>query len=158
VCIAFAAIPGNMDNILRILNFWRSGPLHRKKSSRSYLSTKDHGLHNLQLCRACNSLSLELITQASAHVHLKNCFELVKTSKRCRLCAFIAQTLLQNQTRSLRSWIYAHDISPHLNWPLCLALRNGCLQITLGESVGKAELEIFSDSGTVHRRASPIQS
>src|SRR5436309_3521626 len=107
-----------MDNILRILNPWRSGPLRRKQPSKSYLFTKDHGLRSLQLCRACHSLSLELITQASAHIHLENCFELVKTSKTCRLCAFIAQTLLQNDTRSLRGWIYGQDITPDFKWPL----------------------------------------
>jgi hypothetical protein len=127
------------------LTFWL--PSHQREAPVSYLLTKSHGLHNLDLCKACSDLDLRSLAQQESHIHLKNCFELIKTSKCCRVCAFISQTLQKGGSRKLQSVLVSYDILPDLNVPLCLRLESGSLEVILGEHSCVTKLEICSAPG-----------
>jgi hypothetical protein len=121
-------------------------PSRQKNAPGSHLATKSHGLHSFNLCKACNDLDLGTLVHQPSHIHLQNCFELVKTSQKCRFCAFIAQTLRSSRTRELRSVLVSYDILPSLNVPMCLRLRDGRLEVTIGER-HTVRFEIYSGSG-----------
>jgi hypothetical protein len=147
-----------MELVRRYFNFRPSLPLRQQAASGSYLLTKSHGLHNLNLCKTCNDLDLESLAYHSPHVHLKNCFELIKTSEQCRFCAFISHTIQNGRSRNLRNVLIAYDIVPDSNIPLCLSLRSGCLEVILGERGCVAALDIYSESGRFIQGPFPTSS
>ena len=140
--------------------FWRSPREALEECSsdpspsppRSYRFSRDHRLHTLPLCENCDALTRECLTQAKAYNLLKNCFDLIETSKRCRLCAFIAQTMLYREGQRLRDRISGYGVTADMNWPLSLAMRHGFLEVFLGNSDScgpMTELREYSESSTV---------
>jgi hypothetical protein len=127
-------------------------------STRSSLLTKDHGLHALSLCRACRNLDFKSLSATSSRVHLKNCFKLIERSRKCRLCAFIAQTFQGTRDTSAQNQLVAFDIIPESNVPLCLKLNDGQLHITAGEDLPVAAIEIYSNEGNTTCRIMCPQS
>ena len=107
---------------------------HSPGLARSFRFSKDHRLHTLPLCENCNSLTRERLTQVKAYNLLRNCYDLIGTSKRCRLCAFIAQSLLNREGQSLQTRFIQWDDTISLETPLSLLLKDDYLEVILGNS------------------------
>jgi len=117
----------------------------------SYLLTKDHGLHELGLCRHCNNLEWQNMVQWSEYLLEKNQWDILNTQSRCRFCAFVAHTIRGTNQRSLKNIIGGLDVSPNQKLPLRLTLRDSKLDVTLdvfGRSVLLACIELYCEPGT----------
>jgi hypothetical protein len=75
-----------------------------------------------------------LAESAKPVVHLKNCFELAETEKRCRFCAFIAQNLAKDHQYNIRRRLVAADLMPDMNIPLAMQLEHDMFRVYLGYS------------------------
>lgn len=147
-----------MESILRRFKSIPRTTSHLEAAPASYLDTKSHGLHNLGLCKACSDLDLRCLSEQTPHVHLKNCFQLAKTSQKCRLCAYISQTLDVRGSRTVDKVFVARDILPQSEVPLCLSLKEGYLEISSGKFGPVARLQLFSNPGISTERPSTIRS
>ncbi|KIW19547.1 hypothetical protein PV08_00119 [Exophiala spinifera] len=132
-----------------VQDFWSLPWLRsrRKAAPESYLETKSHGLHNLSLCRACDNLDPRCLPHQPAYIHLKNCFHLNKRSQKCRLCAFISQSLGAVGSRDVRQILVSYDISPKVGVPLSLSLRCKFLEVNLGDRDAVVSLELYAENG-----------
>ena len=120
--------------------------LKSTREARSSFLTKDHGLHKLGLCRACNALNFKCLSGTLVQTHLKNCFDLIEQAKICRLCRFIAQNFQKDGDASVRNLLMGLDIVRKSNVPLCFVLSDGQLRATARDVV-LAEIQLFSNNG-----------
>ena len=129
-----------------MLHFTRSSG-GRESLESSYLSTKDHGLHKLSLCRACQKLSIRRMSAPEGCLYLKNIWILLKTQWKCRFCAFIAQTIPGTSAGSWRSKLAWRDLVPPYKYTVYLNLANGRLHVNLREYGLLADFELYCDPG-----------
>ena len=135
-----------------MLHFTRSsnGPISFQSS---YLSTKDHGLHKLSLCRACQKLSVRRMCAPEGCLYLKNLWSLLKTQEKCRFCAFIAQSIRGTCVSSLRNQLVRRDFGSDYKYTVYLNLANGRLNVNLGEHCLAADIELYCDPGMKRKLA-----
>ena len=114
----------------------------------SYLSTKDHGLHKLSLCSACQKLSVRRMCAPEGCLYLEDLWSLFKTQRECRFCAFIAQTIRGIRDSSLRSQLVGRDLLFDAKYRVYLNLINGRLNVNLREhALLLADIELYCDPG-----------
>lgn len=125
----------------------------------SYLTTKNHGLHKLPLCKACQKLNLRSMCAPEGFLYLEDVWTLLKTQRKCRFCAFVAQTIRGTRTSSLRNQLVARDLVCGYKYPMYLTLANRSLNVNLGEyaslglniNLGRyaslADFELYCDPG-----------
>ena len=121
------------------------------EASRSFLLTRAHGLHGLILCKSCQIMNLEELADSKPHPHLGNCFDLIKTSEICRLCAYISHIVRGGMSSSLERLLVAYDILPESNVPLCIVFKDCHLEFHLGEWACIAKVEIFGRLGRANQ-------
>ena len=134
-----------------MLHFTRSS--NGRESLQSYLSTKDHGLHKLSLCRECQKLSVRRMCAPEGCLYLKNIWSLLKTQARCRFCAFIAQSIRGTRASSLRSQLVGRDLGFEYKYAVYLNLANGRLNVNLREHGLLADFELYCDPGMKRKLA-----
>ena len=135
-----------------MLHFTRSSG-GRESLESSYLSTKDHGLHKLSLCRACQKLSIRRISAPEGCLYLKNIWSLFTTQRKCRFCAFIAQTIRGPRDSNLRNQLVGRDLVFSHRYTVYLVLENGRLSVNLREYGLLADFELYCDPGMKRKRA-----
>ena len=129
-----------------MLHFTRSSNEPESLQS-SYLLTKNHGLHKLSLCRACQKLSVRLMCAPDGCLYLENLWSLLKTQRTCRFCAFIAQTIRGTRASSLRNQLVGRDLGSDRKYTVYLNLANGRLNVNLREHAPVADIELYCDPG-----------
>ena len=127
----------------------------------SYLTTKDHGLHKLGLCRACSKLDWQEMDYWDGYVLMRNHWEILTTRFRCRFCAFVYQSFLDvrhtdGSDASTRQSSFMHvmariDIPRSTKLPLRLTVRGGVLnvRVDIASIPGLlASFQLYCDPGT----------
>jgi hypothetical protein len=108
---------------------------------------KAHHLHDLGLCRYCYNIDLDKLADGASHVHSKNCFDLIETSKECRLCAYVSSALRNGDSRSLYKVLVSRDASPNQQVPLSITLTTTDLEVELWRFGGRVTIDISMHAG-----------
>ena len=127
-----------------MLHFRRSsnGP---KSLQLSCLSTKNHGLHKLSLCRACQRLSVSSMCAPEGCLYHKNLWSLLNTQQECRFCAFLAQTISPTRASCLINFLVNSNSVFDYKYTIYLNLANGRLNVKLGRHGVVANIELYCD-------------
>jgi hypothetical protein len=134
---------------------WRTSKPMRSSSedeystSRSPFVTVAHGLHNMELCSACEALDVRRLQDLAYHRHLRDVFDLVETSKACRLCSLLAAHLVRKQVSTRLDSAIGSDSHRALKIPMVVKSQaDGILEFS-GFQYGPIQLDIYSQSGMI---------
>jgi hypothetical protein len=118
-------------------------------ASHSPFDTTAHGLHRMDLCRACDSLDFQLLRNKKGLSHLENIFELLETSINCRLCALLASHAKKRSGYPRLRNAIGSDMDPSGKIPMVVQLQdNGFLEFS-GFQSGSIGLEVYSEYGMI---------
>lgn len=80
-------------------------------------------------------------------LYLKNLWSLLKTQRRCRFCAFVAQTIRGTRASSLKNQLVGPDLPAKYKYPMYLTLANRRLNVNLRGYGSLADFELYCDPG-----------
>lgn len=123
-------------------------------ASRWPYQTKAHGLHQMGLCQACNSLDIELLRDRRRHVHLENVTDILETSKGCRMCALVASCTVQSQYGTDLRRLLANAARGRRFAPFKLVVQidgDGKLAFSSSENIISVSFDVFWEGGALHR-------